>query len=162
MALTAPLDGRITSQNVLTGTLDPTSVMEIVSPGNAAAGNTYQVSITTLAEFMAAWSLYNATVITAGATSGSPYDVQTTDTAVLFNKTIGSASYALMPLAASMVYPGRILFKDLKGDAATNNIQLTFSGGQLCDGLSSLTIKNAYGWFWIAPIPAGTGWYQCG
>src|ERR1017187_6121311 len=129
-ALAIPLDGRITSQNALDLALAGDEVMEIVSPGNAARGNTYQVSTAVLAAFFAAYPFLNTEIIKAGATSISPYDVETTDTRVLFNKTLASASFAVMPLSASMAYPFGVLFKDIKGDAGTNPITITFSGGE--------------------------------
>ena len=155
-----PLDGRITSQNILSGPLTGGEVQEIVSPGNAAQGNTYQVTTAVQAAFYSAFPALNTEIITAGATSISPYQVAITDTRILFNKTLGSASYAVVPLAASMEYPLGIFFKDLKGDAATNAISVTFTGGQLCDGLSTITITDAYGWFTIFPVPGGTSWYM--
>ncbi len=158
MSSATPTDGQITSLSVLNSLLG-NEVQEIVSPGNAANGNSYQVSVVTLAAWFSAFPFLNTETITAGATLASPYDVETTDTRILFNKTIGSASYALLPLSSSMVYPFPILFKDLKGDAATNNITLSFSGGQLCDGLSSIVLSNAYDWAYIAP--GSSGWYQC-
>ena len=154
-----PLDGRITSQNPLAGPLTGGEVMEIVSPGNAAQGNTYQVTTTVLAQFFSGYPSLNTETITAGATSGSPYMVETTDTKILFNKLLGSPSYAVLPLSGSLINAQPIMFKDLKGDAATNNITISFSGGQLCDGLSEVVISTAYGWFIINPIPAGSGWY---
>jgi hypothetical protein len=135
--------------------------MEIVSPGNAALGNTYQITLANLAAFFAGYPVMNTETITAGATLASPFQVETTDTWILFNKTIGSASYATLPLAASMVYPGPVFFKDLKGDAATNNITIQFSAGQLCDGLTTIVISDAYGWVRIAPVSGGNAWYQC-
>lgn len=154
-----PLDGRITSQNVLGGPLNGSEVMEIVSPGTAAQGVTYQINTQVLAAFFAAYPALNTELLTAGATLVSPYPVATTDTRILFDKTLGSASYAVLPLSSSMAYPLGVLFKDIKGDAATNNITISFSGGQLCDGLSTVVINNAYGWVTINPIPGGSGWY---
>src|SRR5271155_5054498 len=115
-ALFIPLDGRLTSQNVLTGPLTGGEVMEITSPGNAAQGNTYQVTTDTLAAFFAAYPGLNTETVIAGATAGSPYLVKSTDTTILFNKTVGAPSFALCPLAASMLGQ-EILFKDFKGDA---------------------------------------------
>ena len=134
--------------------------MYVVSPGNAAQGNSYKVTTAVLAAFFSSFSGLNTEILTAGATSISPYMVETTDTRVLFNKTLGSASYAVLPLAAAVTSAQPILFKDLKGDAATNNITLTFSGGQLCDGLSSVVISNAYGWVTLNPVPGGNAWYM--
>ncbi len=161
MSLTTPADGQITSLTLLSPPLTGGEVQEIVSPGNAAAGNSYQVTIATLAAFYAAFPFLNTENITAGATLVSPYSVETTDTTILFNKTIGSASYAVLPSAGSMLYPFPILFKDFKGDAETNNITISFTGGQLCDGQSQVTITNDYGWVRIAPGPGGGSWYEC-
>lgn len=159
-ALFTPTDGRLTSQNILGGTLSGGEVMYIVSPGNAALGNSYQITTDSLAAFFAAFPFLNTEVITAGASSGSPYQVETTDTRILFKKTIGSASYALLPTAASMAYGQSVFFKDAKGDANGNNITIQFSNGELCDGLSELTIINPYGWVAITPMPGGGSWYQ--
>ena len=160
MTLAVPLDGRLTSQNVLAAPLDSSAVMYIVSPGTAAAGNSYQVSLTTLAAFFAAFPELNTELITAGATLASPYAVETTDTIILFKKTLASASYATCPLASTMMYKQTVLFKDAKGDADVNPITINFSGGELCDGLSNLTIGNPYGWVRATPLPSGGGWYQ--
>ena len=163
-----PTDGRLTSFPVLPLALTGSEVMYIVSPGNAAQGNSYQVSVATLAAFMAAYPQLNYELLTSGATLATPYNVLTTDTGILFDKTIGSASYAVLPLAGTMVFPGGgfsplgVLFKDIKGDAATNNITITFSGGQLCDGLTQVVISNPYGWVYIYPTPTGSGWYMAG
>lgn len=157
-----PQDGRITSQNVLAGPLNGSEVQEIVSPGNAALGNTYQVTTAVLAAFYGAYPFLNSETITAGATSISPYLVEATDTRVLFKKTIGSASFALCPLAASMLYGQEVLFKDINGDAGAHNITVSFSGGEECDALAMLEITTNYGWFRITPIPGGGGWYQSG
>ena len=133
--------------------------MYVVSPGNAALGNSYQVTTETLALFMAAFPFLNTTVIKLGATLASPYLVEPTDTRILFNKTTPSATYAVLPLAASMAYPYPVLFKDLKGDAYTNNITITFAGGEKCEGQTEVVIENAYGWANINPIPGGGGWF---
>jgi hypothetical protein len=159
-ALIIPLDGRITSQNILSGPLTGGEVQEIVSPGNAAQGNTYQVSTATLAAFYSSFPFLNTELITAGATSISPYLVQATDTRILFKKTISSASYAVCPLASAMEYGQSVFFKDLRGDAATHNITVSFTGGELCDGLSQMLITGPYGWISITPAPGGGSWYQ--
>ena len=161
VAYTIPQDGRLTSFQTLNLPLTGGEVMYIVSPGNAALGNSYQVTTLFLAGFFSSFQYANTTIITAGATSASPYMVETTDTRILFNKTLGSASYAVLPLSSSMAVPYPILFKDLKGDAGTNAITISFTGGQLCDGLTSVVLSNAYAWTYIAPVPGGNGWFQC-
>lgn len=157
-----PLDGRITSQNVLSSPLDGTEAMEIVSPGNATQGNTYQVTTAALAAFMSAFPILNAETITTGATAGIPYNVQTTDTLILFEKVIPSASYTVLPLAATMVYPFGVTFKDISGNANTYPITILFTNGELCDGLSQLVIEDNYGWVSILPVRGGGAWYQLG
>lgn len=133
--------------------------MEIVSPGNAALGVTYQVTTAILAAFMSSFPFLNTEFITAGATLVTPYNVLTTDTRILFNKIIGSPSYSVLPLASTMTYGGGVLFKDLKGDASTNNITISFTSGELCDGLSQIIINNDYGWVTVNPVPGGGSWY---
>ena len=155
-----PVDGRLTSLQVLNTPLIGNEVMEIVSPGDPANGNNYQVTIQTLANFFAAVAPGDYTLILNGATIGSPYAIATTDTRILFNKTIASVSYATAPLASTMLLSSGILIKDLKGDANVNNITVTFTGGELCDGLSSIVIDTAYGWTTINPVPGGGAWYQ--
>jgi len=157
--MTVPVDGRLTSLDLLNIALAGDEVMYIVSPGNAAQGNSYRVTTSVLAAFFAAFPALNTTIITAGATLASPYQVETTDTRILFNKTLSSDSYAVLPLSGSMASPGGVLFKDLKGDAGTHPITVTFTGGQLCDGLSQVQIASAYGSFTINPIPGGSGWF---
>ena len=160
MTLVTPQDGRITSQNVLAGPLTGGEVQEIVSPGNAAQGNTYQVTTAVLAAFYSAFSALNSVTLTTGATLASPYAVLTTATCVLFNKTVGSASYAQLPLAATMLYGQPVLFKDLKGDTVANPITISFTGGELCDGQATIVINTAYGHVALTPVPGGGAWYQ--
>ena len=160
--LFVPLDGRITSLPVLGGVLTGGEVMEIISPGNASNGNNYQVTTAFLASFFAAYPSQNTTLIKSGATLASPYLVLPANTRILFDKTVGSPSYMVFPPAASMAAPGPILIKDFKGDAATNNITITFSNGEECDGLPELLIENAFGWVTINPGPQGGAWYISG
>ena len=152
-----PVDGRITSLQALNLPLAGGEVMEIVSPGNANLGNNYQVTTAALAAFFAAFPFLDTTLVTAGST----YNMLTTDTLILVDKTIGSPTSIVVPLAGSMAFPFPVTIKDGKGDAATNNITLTFTGGQLVDGQSSLVIDNAYGWVTINPFPVtGASWYE--
>ena len=152
-----PLDGRITSLEVLNLALSGGEVMEIVSPGTAALGNNYQVTTAVLAAFYAAFPFLETTLVTAGST----YNMLTTDTRIVVDKTIGSPTSIVAPLASAMAYPFPVIIKDGKGDAGTNNITITFTGGQKIDGQSSIVIDNAYGWVTINPFPVtGASWYQ--
>lgn len=155
-----PLDGRITSLQVLDLSLTGGEVVEIVSPGNAAFGNNYQVALSNLAAFFAGSYFLNTVEVTSGATLGSPYTVGTTVTVVLLNKSASSNSYVVLPLASSMRYPNSILIKDFKGDAYSYPVSITFTGGQLCDGLIEIQITNAFGWVRITPSPDGLSYYM--
>ena len=154
-----PLDGRLTSLETLNIALTGDEVMEIVSPGNAEEGNNYQVTIAVLAAYFSSFIEFDTVVIISGATVGTPYDILVSTDKILLNKTIASASFLIAPLASSMTAPS-VFIKDLKGDADVNPIQISFTGGELCDGLSTLTIDNPYGWVTINPVPGGGGWYQ--
>lgn len=155
-----PQDGRMTSFAPVPATLAGTELMWLVQPGNPSLGVLYNATLDTLAAFFAAYPALNSELITAGATVASPYLVQALDTRILFDKTLASASYAVCPLASSMTYGQPVLFKDLKGDADTNNITITFTGSELCDGLSTVQITTAYGWVTLVPKPGGGAWYM--
>lgn len=159
-AVFIPLDGRITSLQTLAIPLTGDSVMEVVAPGDAATGNNYKVTLDELAAYVSILPFLNTTEIISGATLVSPYFILPTDTRILFNKTVASASYAVAPLAASMAAPFPLFIKDFKGNADTYPIQISFSGGELCDGLSTITISNPYGWVTITPSPSGGSWYM--
>lgn len=156
--MTSPPDGRLTSFSVLTGALGGQELMYIVSPGNVALGVSYGITTDTLGAFFGAFPSLNTEIVTAGAT----YNVLPTDTRVLVNKTLASATTIVFPAALSMQYPNGILVKDLKGDAGTNPITINFTGGELCDGLGSgqIIISNPYGWVTINPVPGASAWYM--
>jgi hypothetical protein len=97
--------------------------------------------------------------VSSGATSGSPFSVPTTARQVLVNKATGSATFMTFPTASTMA-GGDVLIKDVKGDADTNIITIQFSGGELCDGVSTVTIGNKYGWVTVSPVPGGGAWYR--
>lgn len=158
MAGSATSDGRITTLTTLASTLAGTEVMYIVSPGNTQLGVSYQITLDTLGAFFGAYPVLNTEIVTAGST----YDVKTTDTRVLVNKTLGSATTITFPTALSMQYPYGVLVKDLKGDADSNNITINFTGGELCDGQGSgvIVINNPYGWVTITPVPGASAWYM--
>lgn len=153
-----PQDGRMTSFTTLTGSLTGTELQWIVSPGNVIQGILYNVTLETLGAFFSAFPVLNTEIVTAGAT----YNVLPTDTRVLVNKTLASATTIVFPAALSMQYPNGILVKDLKGDAGTNPITINFTGGELCDGLGSgqIIISNPYGWVTINPVPGASAWYM--
>lgn len=135
--------------------LDLTALFEIVSPGNAANGVNYSITSAQLA-LLINGSIYAAPTF---VTSGSMYPSVGTDSRILVNKTVGSATSVVLASSTSYLLP--VLVKDLKGDAGTNPITVTFSGGQTLDGLApaQVVINNPYGYFWFNPLSSG-GWYD--
>lgn len=153
MAIAIPLDGRLTSQTELTGALDSTAVMYIVSPGNVSAGNSYFVRLSTLSTFFASSSTSSPTIIT----SGSSYNSVVSDFRILIDLLPGNAITVLM--LPSVNYTRPILIKDIAGTVSgVNTATINFSGGQLADGLSTVVLQNAYAGIVLNPLLAG-GFY---
>lgn len=146
--------GQMTDLPAYPGGLDLTALMEIVSPGNAASGVNYGITFAQMIALIGVASVYPPPTI---ITSGAAYNSVATDTRILVNKTLGSATSVV--LLSSVSYGVPVLVKDLKGDADTNPITVTFSGGQKMDNLTSVPINSPYGYFWFNPLAAG-GWYD--
>ncbi len=130
---------------------DLTALFEIVTPGNAANGVNYSITLGQL-----------ALIIGGGpptfVTSGSVYNSVATDVRILVNKTVGGPLTINLLAASSYFQP--ILIKDLKGDAGSNNITINFSG--TFDGIASpLTLNTNYQWIWMNPLASGN-WYDAG
>jgi hypothetical protein len=141
--------GQMTDLPAYPGSADFTALMEIVSPGSAALGINYSITLAQLALIIGSGGL--PTIITAGAT----YNSVQTDTRILVNKTVGSATAVNLLSAASYFQP--VLVKDLKGDADANPITVNFSGTY--DGIASpLTINTQFGFIWFYPLASGN-WY---
>lgn len=97
-------------------------------------------------------SILSVTIVTAAGT----YNVGATDSIILINKTIAAANNVQLP--SSLSHNGLPLtVKDLKGDAATNNIMVLPSGAETIDGLTSVPINANYGGFKFWPLITG-GW----
>lgn len=144
--------GQMTDLPVYPGGIDPTALAELVSPGNASLGINYAISMVNLAALLNGSQYAAPTIITSGTT----YNSVATDTRILVNKTIGSATSIVLLGSASYFQP--VLVKDLKGDSVADPITVTFSGGQTVDGLSSVVIAAGYGAWWFNPLVSG-GWY---
>lgn len=141
--------GQMTDLPLYPGTLDLTALMEVVSPGNAAAGVNYAISLAQLALIIGGGGA--PTFVASGAT----YASVATDTRILVNKTVGSATAITLLGAGSYFQP--VLVKDEKGDADVNPITINFSGTY--DGIASpLTINTQFGFIWMNPLPNGN-WY---
>lgn len=147
--------GQMTDLPVFAGPFDGTELFETVAPGNGTTGINYAVTARLLAAFIGQVQAL-PTIITTGATAGSHYAALTTDTRILLNKTIASASYVDLGVATARgVLP--VMVRDLKGDANTNNITVSFTG--TADGLSSpIVIDAPYGGWVFNPLPNGN-WY---
>lgn len=141
--------GQMTDLPAYPGALDLTALMEIVSPGTAAAGVNYAITLAQLAQIIGSGGA--ATFVLSGAT----YNSAATDTRILVTKTIGSATAVNLLGAAN--YFQRLLIKDLKGDADVNPITINFVGTY--DGIASpLTINTPFGFIWLNPLASGN-WY---
>jgi hypothetical protein len=151
VAITTPLDGRLTSQNILTGPLDSTAVLYIVSPGNATAGNSFQVSLSTLGTFFG--SFINPTILK----TGTSYASVGTDTRILLE--LSAASAFTITLLSSSSYTQPILVKDVFGTVSeSDELTILFSNGQTADGQTSVVLRDAYAGIWLNPLTAGN-WY---
>lgn len=140
--------GQMTDLPAYPGGIDDTALMEIVSPGNEESGINYAVTAAQLAVLIGV-AAYANKIITAGAS----YNSLSTDTRILIDKTVGSATSVV--LLAGAAYGQPILVKDAKGDADINPITVTFTGGELMDGLSQVVIDTPYGFYWFNPLPDG-------
>ncbi len=141
--------GQMTDLPAYPGTFDLTALVEVVSPGTASGGVNYAATFAQLIQIIG--SGYNPTFVTSGAT----YNSVATDTRILVNKTVGSAT--TVALLASTNYAQPVIIKDIKGDADSNNITVTFAGTY--DGVASpVTISVQYGWVTMNPLPNGN-WY---
>lgn len=148
------------SQMVLTpGPFTGTERLPIIVPTTAtlATFQNFGVTLAVLAAAVSPFAINPPTFITSGATTGSPYAATATDFQLLVNKSASAATGILLPNSATRALLP-VLVKDLKGDAATFQIDVTFTGGQTCDGLSTYSIIGNYAWQWFYPLASG-GWY---
>lgn len=146
--------GQMTDLPEYAGGYDPTALIEMVAPGTVAEGINYSVTLAFLLALIIEGST-TPTIITTGATLGDPYEAETTDNRILLNKTVASASYVDIGGGADRTSP--VMVKDMKGDAATNNISVSFTG--TVDGNASpIVISADYGGWTFNPLSNGN-WY---
>lgn len=134
-------------------TFDGTELLEIVAPGNRLQGVNYGISTAQMARLLPFFLYGQPTFIT----DTYAYNSVATDTRILVNQAVAGATSIVLGLASSYGFP--VLVKDLKGDADTNPITVTFTGGETLDGLSQVVINNPFGYFWFNPLKAGN-WYD--
>ncbi len=98
-------------------------------------------------------------------TAAGSVTVGPADTVILLNKSVGAPTTINLPSSASRAgIP--VTVKDLKGDAATNNITFVPASGETIDGFSAAAaaangialIDIDYGKKTLSPLTSG-GWY---
>lgn len=141
--------GQMTDLPSYPGGFDATALIELVSPGNVEEGINYAATLAQIASIIGPLYIYPAPTI---ITSGASYNSVASDNRILVNKTIGSATSIVLLGGASYLQP--VLVKDLKLDADTHPITVTFASGTM-DGLSSVVINNPGGYFWFNPLANG-------
>jgi len=88
-------------------------------------------------------------VTSAGAVTALPSDEY-----LGIKKTVGAATAVTVGLAADRDGVP-LTIKDEKLDAATNNITITFTGGETADGIATLTISTSGGFVTLQPRADG-------
>lgn len=147
--------GQMTDLPEFTGTsFDGTELFEVVAPGSAALGINYRITSQQLATLLQ--------LLVGGAPTfvinEAVYNSVPTDTRILVDNTAPQSTSIVLDASADYSFP--VLVKDLDGLASdTDPITVTFSGGELMDGLSQVVINNPYGYMWFNPLAAG-GWYD--
>lgn len=88
-------------------------------------------------------------------TAAGSVTIAPNDRVVAINKTVGAATPVTLPLAATK--NGPVIISDFKRDAGTNNITLTGTGGELIQGLATLTLAANGASAQLFPLP-GVGY----
>jgi hypothetical protein len=88
----------------------------------------------------------------------SPYTAMVTDTFLSVDTSGGPISIILPGASTRNGVP--LTVKDATGRANTNNITVTFTGGELCDGQNAVVIDNSYGWETTTPSAGGGAWLR--
>jgi hypothetical protein len=144
--------GQMTDLPAYASGLDLTGLFEIVSPGTAAAGVNYSITMQLLAQLIGQAIALQPTVVTIPV-----YPSVATDTRILME--LAAPATATITLLSSLSYLQPVLVKDAFGTASlATPMNVVFTGGQLADGLATVSIQNPYGGFWFNPLPSG-GFY---
>lgn len=149
--------GQMTDLPVFPGTqLVGNELMELVSPPNVDQALNYSITTGVLASLIIPLGS-RAVFVLNGGTAPAPFVPGASFARYLFKNTVPAASF--VQFAPALNYAQPILIKDQLGDADVHPITVTFSGGQLVDGLATVTISTPYGGYWISPLPDFTGFY---
>lgn len=151
--------GQMTDLPVFSGTFDGSELFEVVAPGNEAEGVNYSIPSQLLAALIIQIGL-NPVIISDGehATIGNPYMVQPTDGRIYVNKTVAEPTFILMPAVSTMLAEPLVHDSAGTADDAGNGITVSFSGGQLADGLATVPIQTPYGGYFFRPVIALGKW----
>lgn len=129
-----------------------THVVPVATNAQAAAGTDDTVLMTPAKTTVAIQTLVTGqrTVTAAGDIT-----VSATDHYVIVNKTVGAATNANLPAAASYG-GGKVTIKDGKGDADSNNISIVPNGTETIDGSNTaLVISSAFGFYSLIAVTGG-------
>lgn len=157
--------GQMTDMPKFTATsLDGSELFEIVSgfPSATTAANAVNYSITSaqLAGLLSVL-LSKPVYLTQGqfTNPAAPYVVPINVGRVYVNKATPEATY--VQFAAANTYIVEPLVSDVGGtvDNAGHGITVTFSGGQLVDGLSTVPITTPYGGYFFRPLATLGSWH---
>jgi len=132
-------------------------ILDFGIPGGASGGaaseidNDSSVDGVTVKDALEELAAEINAVVSAGlayreVTVAGDITVGVSDQIIGVNKTVGQATNVLLGTAAARAGVP-VTIKDIKGDAATNNITPVASGGELCDGrpLSDFAITTNFG-----------------
>lgn len=146
--------GQMTDLPSYTGGLDLTALLELVSPGNAANGVNYAITLKLLAALINQAIVGQPTIVTA-----TTYNSVASDTRILVDYPSPEPGTVNMLVSTSYTQP--ILVKDYAGTASiANPITVNMKGTDTYDGQASVQITNPYGFFWFNPKPNGGGFYE--
>ena len=131
--------GQMTDLPVYAGGLDLTALFEIVSPGNPSFAVNYRITLSQLAIIIGQAMSQQPTIVTSNS-----YASVSSDTRILVELAVPATCTIIMLSSSSYSQP--ILVKDAFGTAAiATPINISFSGGQTADGLTTVP----------SPIPTG-------
>lgn len=121
---------------------------------NSQTGVYSRVSFSTLAAISGGGGGGGTANVYTTVTAAGVYNASAGDTYLLIKRTVAAAGGVRLPLASSRGNVP-IVIKDETGDGASHITTVTFTGGETCDGLSSVVINTNWGGYKFAPLPTG-------